>query len=547
MARICPDELSQYEKVVDHPGELKTLKMLQRDLPSYYTVFHSINWASIKGKKTQFGEIDFIVLNAVGELVLIEQKNGQLSEVGGDIVKNYGDGGQKGKSVFNQLTRSRTQVQERWSGINGRFGALTLYPIVYLPDYHVRSINSLSTERGHVIDASEKNRLAKKIKDILGDPKADTDKYNQVLGFLLDSYKLTPDIHSKRENLDYSFKHYSEGLVASVNQLEITPYRLKIDGTAGCGKTLLAADAFHKSVRSGHNTLYLCYNRPLADYVRQSFPEPGKVFTWFGFVDAYLKEHGQSLDFSQMKDDKDFWIKAQEKILEFEVPEHWKFDTVIIDEGQDFESIWWDLLRDLFLKDFESAKVLWMQDSDQNLRQINWSPSEFRVVLHARKNYRSPHGIATYIKQNFPFDFDIGNEFHGGGVQEVSHKNDEDLVAKVESEIRKLLKEGFSTDDIVILSCGGAGKSAFNKADSIAGLRLKKYKNEYSPEGRQMYTEGELLLETVNRFKGQQAAVVFLVDTDLSEGEKFKYRQMQAFVGMTRATYKLYVFQQATS
>jgi hypothetical protein len=57
MARICPDELSQYEKVVDHPGELKTLKMLQRDLPSYYTVFHSVNLASIKGKKTQFGEI----------------------------------------------------------------------------------------------------------------------------------------------------------------------------------------------------------------------------------------------------------------------------------------------------------------------------------------------------------------------------------------------------------------------------------------------------------------------------------------------------------
>jgi hypothetical protein len=79
-----------------------------------------------------------------------------------------------------------------------------------------------------VIDASEKSRLAKKIKDILGDPKADTDKYNQVLGFLLDSYKLTPDIHSKRENLDYSFKHYSDGLVASVNQLEITPYRLKL-------------------------------------------------------------------------------------------------------------------------------------------------------------------------------------------------------------------------------------------------------------------------------------------------------------------------------
>jgi superfamily I DNA/RNA helicase len=233
------------------------------------------------------------------------------------------------------------------------------------------------------------------------------------------------------------------------------------------------------------------------------------VFTWFGFVDAYLKEHQQALDFSQMSNDKDFWIKAQEKILEFEVPEHWKFDTVIIDEGQDFESIWWDLLRELFLKEVNSAKVLWMQDSDQNLRQINWSPSEFSVVLHARKNYRSPFGIATYIKQNFPFDFDIGNEFHGGGVEEVSHENDQDLVAKVESEIRKLLKEGFSTDDIVILSCGGAGKSAFNIADTIAGLRLKNTKMNIPQRAGRCIPKGSFYLKQLIGLKVSRQPLFF--------------------------------------
>ena len=47
------------------------------------------------------------------------------------------------------------------------------------------------------------------------------------------------------------------------------------------------------------------------------------------------------------------------------VPDQWKFDTVIVDEGQDFEPIWADMLG-LFLQG--PHDVLCLEDPDQNLR-----------------------------------------------------------------------------------------------------------------------------------------------------------------------------------
>lgn len=540
MARIFPTEVDPVYDRNQHSGELATLRMLQQALPDNLCIFHSVDWASIDNKRTHFGEIDFVILSPSGDIVVIEQKNGDLEEAGGELLKHY-QGYGIGKSVFDQITRSREYVQQRWGQSNGRFGGLTIHPLVFLPDYRVKSMSSLRIERGHVVDAPETGQLASKIIHILGKSESNPNKQQAVMNFLLDSYCLTPDIHAKKEKLDSTFRYYADGLVNSLEDLEIQPYRLKVDGTAGCGKTLLASHFFHRSVREGRRTLYLCYNRPLADYVRSHFPEPGQVFTWFGFVDQFLKQHGATLDFQKMWEDKEFWLKAQEQLMEYEVPLDEQFDTILIDEGQDFEPIWWDLVRDLFLKDSPASKVLWIQDSDQDLRQIGWSPSEFHVTYHARKNFRTPKAIAEYIRSCFPFDFEAANPLRGGGVEVLQLASDAELQTRLNNEIKSLTKEGHNIEDIAILTASGWGKSCLYQLDTLGSYPLRKYTGDYSADGHQIYTKGELLLDTVNRFKGQQIPVVFLVDVDLAEGNGFAMRQMQAYVGMTRATYKLYL------
>ncbi len=49
-----------------------------------------------------------------------------------------------------------------------------------------------------------------------------------------------------------------------------------------------------------------------------------------------------------------------------EIMEESKFDTLIVDEGQDFEQDWFEIMR-LFLR--EGANILWQKDDDRNLQE----------------------------------------------------------------------------------------------------------------------------------------------------------------------------------
>ena len=80
--------------------EYKTATWLAEALPPTYKVFHSVHWATQNCDKTFLGEIDFIILNPLGRLLLIEQKNGGLQEGKEGLTKLYGV---KQKSVQMQM------------------------------------------------------------------------------------------------------------------------------------------------------------------------------------------------------------------------------------------------------------------------------------------------------------------------------------------------------------------------------------------------------------------------------------------------------------
>ena len=72
--------------------------------------------------------------------------------------------------------------------------------------------------------------------------------------------------------------------------------------------------------------------------------EAGVVNTFYGFCDDFLKSRGQTLNFDDMGKDPAFWQKVQEQVMGEEIPEEGKFDALIVDEGQDFEAEWFEIL-----------------------------------------------------------------------------------------------------------------------------------------------------------------------------------------------------------
>lgn len=62
---------------------------------------------------------------------------------------------------------------------------------------------------------------------------------------------------------------------------------------------------------------------------------------------------------------------------------------------------------------------------------------------------------------------------------------------------------------------------------------LRKFLGRYTADGEPVWSEGELLIESVHRFKGQSAMGVVLAEVDFDQLDEAARRRL--FVGMTRA------------
>ena len=141
MARVFPSDLSKLALAGAHRPELATLALLRKRLPDGYTVFHGVHWSREYAKWTHFGEVDFVVVNRSGDVLLVEQKNGALVEADGGLVKQYEDGD---KNVNDQIRRSLEKVREKFKWQHPSAPKLRLDYLIYCPDHRVVKVNAVS-------------------------------------------------------------------------------------------------------------------------------------------------------------------------------------------------------------------------------------------------------------------------------------------------------------------------------------------------------------------------------------------------------------------
>ncbi len=108
--------------------------------------------------------------------------------------------------------------------------------------------------------------------------------------------------------------------------------------------------------------------------------------------------------------------------------------------------------------------------------------------------------------------------------------------------ITKALSAGFRRSDIVLLTFAGRDHSALLAAavDDVPALgphALRRFDGTYDLFGNPVYSAGEVLAETIYRFKGQSAPCVIFTEIDFEALDERAVRKL--FVGATRATHKL--------
>ncbi|MCC7280259.1 MAG: NERD domain-containing protein [Chromatiaceae bacterium] len=529
MARIIPANIRSLALGGTHDPELATLARLKDELGPEYTLFHSVHWSFSQGQGTRFGEIDFILVNQAGAVLCIEQKNGFLAETAAGLVKLYPGGP---KSVVDQLHRSLDQVRDKFQWQQPGAGPLGLDYLLYCPDYRIKNLNAAGLDQSRILDAGATDGLARRITRMLGLGKTDPARRALIEDFFCQTFEVVPHIQAYRQAQERHFVHHGGGLAALVRDLEMTPFRVRISGTGGCGKTLLASVFARDQARRGRRVLLVCFNRPLADQLHSLLPEI-KVKTFYGFCDAFLRDRGETLDYGRMNQ-PGFWGEVQDRVLVAPISPDWRFDVLILDEGQDFEADWLEILQ-LFLT--EEGRVLWLEDPDQNLRDQEPLALPGFVRLRLRQNFRSPFGIARFMHEHLPFDFEPANPLPGLGVGVHGFHRPADQVQRLAEVVGQQLALGFAPEEIVILSLRGLNQSPLWQEDHIGRHAVRRFTGRYQPDGAQIWSSGDLTFESLYRFKGQESPAVILVDVDDQKSAERLDRLL--FCGMGRATVRL--------
>jgi hypothetical protein len=543
MARIVPDgwrALAQGAGAGAAPGvgaasaqrHVETLAHLAAALPDGYTVYHAVHWTNVERGWSVFGEIDFVVANRAGDIVLVEQMTGFLEEGPDGLLKR--ERGRQ-RNVPAHMARTVAAIRDKLSRRPGA-EAVSVDYLLYCPDHVVRRVESAGVSADRIVDARQRGELAKVLQAILppGPPRPAA---QQVDRFLRDVIELETDVSALIGSAHALVTRVSGGLAHWARQLEFSPFRLHVDGTAGSGKTQLALAEFRDAIERGQRPLYVCYNRPLADHFADVVPPGGEVCTFHMLCQKLLRDVGRSPDFSG----PDPFARMAAEAATVPVGERWLFDTVIVDEGQDFTAAW----RDQVLRHARAdSRVTWLQDRFQSLYDRDPAPLPGWVTLHARSNYRSPRQVVRLLQAILPEEVAIeaAGPIADGGIELLEYTDRADidgLMGATKDAIRRCLGEGYRRGDIAVVSYRGREHSAFAGLSQLGPHPIRGFTGRYDLFGQPLYTDGELLVESVYRFKGQAAPAVVLAEVDFDALDERAVRRL--FVGATRATMKLVI------
>ena len=78
----------------------------------------------------------------------------------------------------------------------------------------------------------------------------------------------------------------------------------------------------------------------------------------------------------------------------------------------------------------------------------------------------------------------------------------------------------------------GRERSVLQGLDKLGAWSLKRFTGQFDEGSAPIWKDGELLIESVRRFKGQAAAAVVLTECDIAQLDPLNRRLL--FVGLTR-------------
>lgn len=311
-------------------------------------------------------------------------------------------------------------------------------------------------------------------------------------------------------------------------------------GPAGSGKTLLAMEAAQRETAMGRSGRLLCFNRLLGKRLGR---ELARVE---GLTVGTLHQELLRLTKVQPPSDADrsFWERelpdlAVEVLLGGGVPQ---CDFLVVDEMQDIaREAFLDVLdlmvvgglaggRLLLFGDFERQAIFECDDGRELLRQRSPQLVSCRLTENCRNLPRIGYQV-NLLSRLKPGYQRFRRQDDGVDPTLVPYEAGKDQTEQLVQAIRRLRDDGFSLNEIVVLSPLRSGSTAETTTDQWLRQVL------HPADGNQA-RPGQLLYSTIHAFKGLEASAVVVTDLDQQAVPGF---ESLLYVGLTRATDRLIV------
>ncbi len=308
--------------------------------------------------------------------------------------------------------------------------------------------------------------------------------------------------------------------------------RVEVRGGAGSGKTFLAIEQARRLAQQGQRVALVCYSHGLASYLERisaAWPrrqQPAYVgeFHALGVLWGAPEGPDESLRNEQTVQ---FWehdLPQQMADLAAQLEPGHRYDSIVVDEAQDFADAWWDPLL-AALKDDETGGLYVFSDEGQRVFNRHGSPPVPLVPLILDHNVRNTRQIATAFQPlvDHPMRF-LGGD--GPAVKFVACTR-EDALNAGDDEVELLLEEGWRPEDVALLTTGS--RHPEQKERQAAGNAA--YWDSFWDAEQVFY--GHVL-----GFKGLERRAVVLV---VNEAAAFERSRERLYVGLSRARDQLVV------
>ena len=505
-------------------------------------VFYSCEWIGVDGDLMRDGEADFLIAHPRIGFLVLEVKGGRVRRSVADGKWTTKD--RKGEvheieNPVRQAMKSKKVVLaallQRWPGrapwLSARHGVIL--PHCSKPA-NASQMGAAAPLEIFAFREDMANLGARLLQMMVWRPDGESETLGALgpagIAMLEDFYgrdlDFAPRLSSIIGESEAAIEELTETQFRYLNFLGTTRTAL-IEGGAGTGKTVLAAEKARRAARADRRVLMLCFNRPLVVQLRRELEgSPASVATFHEFCSRMCLAKGIDLSAERRgSGERRFWDTRLPELLTdigLDIPPE-QYDDLIIDEGQDFKSAWVEALR-LFIAPEGSLYVF--RDDFQNIYGGDDAAAAVGVEpLELTENVRNTQAIfrAGSLFRTGNAQTCLGPE--GAPVSWVECTPDR-IYRTVEKEVGRLLSiEGIAPGDIAVLCGCPARASVMRRAPLLAG---RGWSEADEP------ADDRIVVDSIMRFKGLDRPVVVLCEIGSMPPET-------AYVGLTRAKSHLIV------